>query len=92
MGFSVVPAWGGNYDCSIGPYMFRLQNYYVEDWANNFMMQFQVQDAAAWCDHARAVIDTGLFGDARVSPTESFDGALITHVVDPSGVLLIFIQ
>ena len=39
------------------------------------------------------IIDSGEYGDARVMLPEAVTGdTIITHVVDPSGVLLIFIQ
>ena len=82
-----------NRHCRLGNSMFRLQNYYVEDWANNFMLQFEVDDTNAWYEHVKPIIDTGEFGDARVMLPEAVTGdTIITHVVDPSGVLLIFIQ
>ena len=93
LGFTLTDAWGGNVDCRLGNSLFRLQNYYVEDWANNFMIQFAVDDAQAWYDHVKPVIDSGDYGDARVMLPESVAGdTIITHVVDPTGVLLIFIQ
>jgi catechol 2,3-dioxygenase-like lactoylglutathione lyase family enzyme len=93
LGFSLTEAWGGNFDCRLGSSLFRLQNYYVEDWANNFMLQFHVDDAQAWYDHVKSIIDGGDFGDARVTLPEAVTGdTIITHVIDPSGVLLIFIQ
>src|SRR6476660_9832406 len=93
LGFTLTEAWGGNFDCSLGNSLFRLQNYYAEEWANNFMLQFEVADVNAWYEHAKAIIDTGEFGDARVMLPEAVTGdTIITHVVDPSGVLLIFIQ
>ena len=92
LGFTVKEAWRGNHDCSLGNVEFRLQDYYVEDWANNFMMQFDVEDAGAWYDHARSIIDSGRYPTARVQRPSIHDGALITHVIDPAGVLLIFIQ
>jgi len=93
LGFTLTEAWGGNFDCRLGNSLFRLQNYYVEGWANNFMLQFQVDDANAWYEHAKAIIDDGEFGDARVMLPEAVtEDTIITHVVDPSGVLLIFIQ
>ena len=57
LGFTLTEAWGGNFDCRLGNSLFRLQNYYVEGWANNFMLQFQVDDANAWYEHAKAIID-----------------------------------
>ena len=92
LGFELSEAWGGSFDCRLWAAVFRLQDYYVKDWANNFMMQFEVEDARAWYVHAKHLIDSGGFGDARVSEPEEIAGSLITHVHDPSGVLLIFIQ
>lgn len=92
LGFEQKEAWGGSIDCKLGGAEFRLQNYYVADWANNFMMLFNVDDVQAWHDHARKVIDDGIF-NARVSEPEIVGGdTTICHVVDPSGALLIFIQ
>ena len=92
LGFTLTEAWGGSVDCRLGAANFRLQNYYAEDWANNFMLQFHVDDAAAWHDHAKPIIGTGDFAPARLMAPQTVDDAIITHVVDPSGVLLIFIQ
>jgi catechol 2,3-dioxygenase-like lactoylglutathione lyase family enzyme len=93
LGFELTEAWGGSFDCRLGNSLFRLQNYYVKDWANNFMLQFLVDGASAWYDHVKPIIETGDFGDARVMLPEAVTGdTIITHVHDPSGVLLIFIQ
>src|SRR5262245_56288890 len=35
----------------LGPYSFLLQDYYVEDWAGNFMMHALVTDLDAWWTH-----------------------------------------
>ncbi|MEP7075855.1 MAG: glyoxalase [Acidobacteriota bacterium] len=92
MGFEVTEAWGGDYDCSLGGTIFRLQDYYVKEWADNFMLQFEVDDVTVWHDHAKSVIDTGKYGDARMGNTEIIGDTTIVHVVDPSGVLLLFIH
>lgn len=92
LGFELTEAWGGNFDCKLGGAQFRLQNYYVKVWAENFMMQFQVDDAQAWYDHVKPIIDNGRYINARVGKPEIHDGATIVHVHDPCGVLLIFIQ
>ena len=68
---------------------FLLQNFYVKQWADNFMMQITVEDAAAWYTHISDVLANGEFGKARVKPPKKEDyGALVTYVWDPSGVLL----
>jgi len=93
LGFTLTEGWAGSFDCRLGNALFRLQNYYVKDWANNFMMQFDVDDANEWYEHVKPIIESGEFGDARVMLPEAVtDDTIITHVVDPSGVLLIFIQ
>lgn len=92
LGFTITEAWGGNVDCTFGSSTFRLQNAFVKDWAHNFMLQFYVDDAQAWYDFVKPIVDGGDFGEAKVESPRRFDGVLITHVHDPSGVLLIFIQ
>ena len=72
--------------------MFRLQNFYVKDWAENFMMKFDVDDVQAWYEHAKKVIGDGNFGIARHDEMETIGDTKIFHVWDPCGVLLIFIQ
>lgn len=91
LGFELTEAWGGSVDCKLGNAEFRLQNYYAKAWAENFMMQFWVDDVEAWYQHAKSVIESGGFS-ARVSETEMIGDTQICHLWDPSGVLLIFID
>lgn len=93
LGFELTDGWGGTMDCRLGGATFRLQNYYVKDWAENFMMKFDVDDVDAWHAHAKKVIDEGDFAHARYDTREMVGGdTKIFHVWDPCGVLLIFIQ
>jgi hypothetical protein len=92
LGFELTDGWGGTKDCRLGGAVFRLQNYYVKDWAENFMMKFDVDDVDAWHAHAKRVIDEGEFGHARYDQPEDIGEAKIFHVWDPCGVLLIFVQ
>ena len=91
LGFALTESWNGNFDCKLGNAEFRLQNYYVPDWANNFMMLFAVDDAREWYEHARSIITEGGF-DARVTEPETIGDNTLCHVIDPSGILLIFIS
>lgn len=91
LGFELTEAWGGNVDCKLGNAEFRLQNYYAKEWAENFMMQFWVDDVQAWYEHAKSVIESGSL-EARIKAPETVDGSSLFHVWDPSGILLIFIQ
>lgn len=92
LGFELTEAWGGTMDCRIGRAVFRLQNYYVKDWAENFMMKFDVDDVQAWHEHAKRVIDDGNYSNTRYDEPEIIGDTKICHVWDPCGVLLIFVQ
>lgn len=93
VGFTLTEGFGDTMDCRLGGAVFRLQDDYVKDWAENFMMKFDVDDVDAWHAHARKVIDEGSFGDARYDTPELVGGdAKVFNVWDPSGVLLIFVQ
>lgn len=92
LGFTLTPGWGDTMDCKLGGAVFRLQNYYVKAWAENFMMKFDVDDVQAWYAHAKKVINDGDFGNAKCEEIETIGDTKILHVVDPCGVLLIFIQ
>ena len=90
LGFTLTPGFGGTMDCELGGMRFRLQDYYVADWANNFMFSIGVDDARAWYERAEAL--RAEFPAVRVKPPEHVGSALVTHVVDPTGVLLVFVQ
>src|SRR5262245_39967077 len=92
LGFRVSEGWGGTADFELNGNRFRLQNYYVKDWADNFMFVMGVDDVAAWHRHVKAMADSGEFGTLRLKPPEAVGESLVLHVVDPSGVLLIFVQ
>lgn len=92
LGFNLTAGWGNTMDCRLGEAGFRLQDYYVKDWAENFMMRFEVDDVQAWYKHAKKVIGDGDFGNAKCEEPEMSGDTKILHVVDPCGVLLIFIQ
>jgi hypothetical protein len=72
---------------------FYLQAYYQKEWAENTMLHLTVQDAAAWHALAEQVLAGGEYPGARLKePAEQPYGALVTHLIDPSGVLLHFAQ
>jgi hypothetical protein len=92
LGFSMTEGWGGTADFALGAARFRLQDYYVKDWASNMMFSIGVNDAQAWYERARELVTSGRYKDIRVKPPEAVDESLVTHVWDPSGVLLVFVQ
>jgi hypothetical protein len=92
LGFRMSEGWGGTADFELDGNRFRLQDYYVKDWANNFMFVVGVDDVDAWHEHVQAMAASGEFGRMSVKPPEPVDDSRVLHVVDPSGVLLVFVE
>ncbi len=92
LGFKMSEGWGGTAEFELNGNRFRLQNYYVKDWAQNFMVVIGVDDAEAWHQHVRAIVERGRFDNVRIKPPETVTDSLVLHVVDPSGVLRVFVQ
>jgi hypothetical protein len=92
LGFSLTPGWGGSADFELGGHRFRLQDHYVKDWADNFMVVIGVDDVEAWHQRARELQTGGEFKGMSVKAPEPVDDSLVLHVWDPSGVLLVFVQ
>lgn len=92
MGFTMSEGWGGTADFELNGSRFRLQDYYVKDWANNFMVVMGVDDVETWHRHVREIVASGEFEGVRVKAPEPVDDSLVLHVWDPSGVLLVFVQ
>lgn len=93
--FYVALGWRLNWDrgdlaeLELGGARFFLQRHFQRDWCENSMLHVTVADAQAWHAHAKAVIERGSFGAARVNPPKREDyGALVTYIWDPAGVLL----
>lgn len=91
LGFTPSEGFGGTIDFELNGHRFRLQDYYVEDWANNFMIVMRVDDVEAWHRHVLAVRARD-FPEVRIKAPEKIDESLVLHIVDPSGVLLVFVQ
>jgi hypothetical protein len=92
LGFKMSEGWGGTADFELNGNRFRLQNYYAKDWADNFMVVMGVDDVEAWHQRVRTITDNGEFDNVRIKLPETVGDSLVLHVVDPSGVLLIFVQ
>ncbi len=92
LGFAMSEGWGGTADFELNGNRFRLQDYYVKDWADNFMVVIGVDDVEAWHQLVRKIADSSEFAGIRIKPPEPVDGSLVLHVTDPSGVLLVFVQ
>lgn len=77
----------------LGAARFLLQAVYLPEMAENMMVHLTVDDAAAWYARAVRLQHEGTFPTVAVRPPERTDyGAIVTHVVDPAGVILQFAE
>ena len=74
-----------------GVYSFILQDYYVEQWADNFVMHVSVADLDHWWKHICALDLTSRYG-VKVGPPKQESWGMVAGLIDPSGVLWRFSQ
>ena len=89
LGFTEIASIKGAVRLERDGHGFWLQNYYVEEWAGNFMFCLYVEDLGAWWSHIKSMrFDHAYGGTARVlaEPHRQEDG-LMMQFSDPSGVL-----
>jgi len=71
----------------IGDQSFYLQDYYIEEWANNFMMFLQVDDVDLWHEHLQSLdLESRYTGIKFAAPTDEHWGR-VCRLITPSGVL-----
>jgi catechol 2,3-dioxygenase-like lactoylglutathione lyase family enzyme len=73
---------------ALGAHSFLLQNYYVADWAGNFMMHLLVDDLDAWWSHIAHLDLRARYGvpEPKAPKLEAW-GLRTAYVIDPAGVL-----
>jgi uncharacterized glyoxalase superfamily protein PhnB len=87
LGFEV--AWSSDQLAYLryGNSSFLLQNFYVEEHANNFMMHLLVEDVDAWWSHVQRQQLSGKYGVMVEEPSDKPWGLRDFVIVDPTGVL-----
>jgi hypothetical protein len=68
----------------LGSYSFILQGYYVQQWADNFVMHMRVSDVRLWWDHIARLDLAARYGVKTLPPKHEAWG-LVANVIDPSG-------
>jgi hypothetical protein len=88
LGFAVKPFGDTVAELSLGTHAFLLQDYYVEQWAQNFMMHMLVEGLTDWWGHIASLDLASRYGvqSPRAPKLESW-GLNVAYVFDPSGVL-----
>lgn len=82
--------WGDDGACGlqIDGQTIILQNFYVKDHAENFMMQLVVDDANAWWKRIKNLGLKEKYGLGMASPPAMQPwGIVVLYITDPSGVL-----
>jgi len=72
----------------LGTHTFLLQDFYVPEFANNFVMHMTVESADDWWAHIDSLaLDKSFKVRAPVAPKLESWGLRVTYLFDPSGVL-----
>ena len=74
-------------EMSLGACSFLLQNYYVHDWADNFVIHLHVSNLQPWWDRIVAADLATRHGVKTRAPHRAEWGATVAHLIDPTGVL-----
>ena len=88
IGFQVTPLGDSLAELRLGRHAFLLQDYFVQQWAENFVMHMMVDDVDEWWAFIASLDLAGRYGvpRPRVPRVESW-GLKVAYVFDPSGVL-----
>ena len=73
-------------EMQLGAFAFILQAYYVQEWADNFVIHLTVTDLTAWWNHILALDLAARYG-VKIMPPHMDGWATVAGVTDPSGVL-----
>ena len=86
LGFRPQALAGRLVEMHLGAYSFILQDYYVEEWANNFVMHVSVADLGHWWKHICA-LDLMVRYGVKAQPPKQESWGMVAGLIDPSGVL-----
>ena len=78
-------------EMQLGVFSFILQDYYVREWADNFVVHVTVSDVGAWWNHIVS-LDLPARYRVKIQAPESQGWAVVAGVTDPSRVLWRFAE
>jgi hypothetical protein len=91
LGFHPRPLTDRLVEMQLGVFSFILQEYYVREWADNFVVHLTVSDVGLWWDHIMSLDLPARYG-IKIKAPQSEHWALVAGVTDPSGVLWRFAE
>jgi hypothetical protein len=86
LGFRSEPLSECLVEMRLGGFSFILQDYYVAQWADNFVFHMRVTDVHRWWDRMVSLNLADRFGVRATAPHAESRG-LVADTIDPSGVL-----
>lgn len=88
LGFEVAPLGDKLANVSIGRFAFLLSDYFVQDWADNFMMHMLVTNLDQWwASISRFALESRYKVRAPRPPKLEPWGLRVAYLFDPAGVL-----
>jgi hypothetical protein len=88
LGFEVAPLGDKLANVSIASFAFLLQDYFVQDWADNFMMHLLVTNLDQWWEHIGRLDLQSRYKVREPRPPKLEPwGLRVAYVFDPAGVL-----
>lgn len=80
-------------ELELGGCRFLLQDFYVEEWAHNFMIYVEVENVLEWYEHVKNIIDgQSRFSNCRINAPKEEPHGKVSYVWDPSGVLIHLVE
>lgn len=73
-------------EMSMGRFSFILQNYWVKDWAENFVIHVRASDVSVWWERINSLDLVRRYG-IKAGPPQPQPWGLVADFIDPSGVL-----
>jgi catechol 2,3-dioxygenase-like lactoylglutathione lyase family enzyme len=87
LGFQPKMLSDGLAEMSLGACSFLLQDHYVRDWADNFVVHLYVSDVQSWWERIVGADLAARYGVRTRAPHRAEWGATVVHLIDPAGVL-----
>jgi catechol 2,3-dioxygenase-like lactoylglutathione lyase family enzyme len=88
LGFHTKWADANSAELRLGSFGFILQNFYVEQYAGNFMMHLMVENGDVWWQHIQTMGFREKYPSIMIKPpTLQPWGLRVLYLSDPSGVL-----
>ncbi len=88
LGFSIAHENRDTIGFAMGGQGFLLQNFYIKELADNFMIHLLVSDVGTWWNHALSLSLNEKYGVSVPKPPKDEPwGLKVLYLTDPSGVL-----